>query len=93
MSQDQPSFPRRSSQQARLLFLAQSMTLAANHQGATVMQEPVEDRGGKDLVAEDGAPLRDDLVRSDEQAAAFVSEGDELEKADMRWAPSVGRTA
>ena len=46
----------------------------------TVMQQPVEDRRGEDVVAKDGAPLRDDLVRGDEQTAAFVPPGDELEK-------------
>ena len=50
------------------------------------MQQPVEDRGGEDLVAEDGAPLRDDLVGGDQQAAAFVPAGDELEK-EMGAAP------
>src|SRR5262245_24910844 len=44
------------------------------------MEQAVEDRGGEDLVAEDGAPLRDDLVRGDEQAAPFVAARDELEK-------------
>src|SRR5262245_51552778 len=44
------------------------------------MEQAVEDRGGEDLVAEDGAPVRDDLVRGDEQAAPFVAARDELEK-------------
>jgi hypothetical protein len=53
------------------------------------MQKPVEDRGGEDLVAEDGAPLRHDLVRGEEQAAPFVPAGDELEK-EMGAAPFKG---
>ena len=40
------------------------------------------DRGPprQDVVAEDRAPLRDDLVGGDQQAAAFVPAGDELKK-------------
>ena len=56
------------------------------------MQQAIEDRGGEDLVAEDGAPLRDDLVRGDQQAAAFVPAGDELEK-EMGAAPFKGEIA
>ena len=51
-----------------------------------VVQEAIEDRRGEHLVAEDGAPLRDDLVGRDEQAAALVATGDELEE-EMRAAP------
>ena len=46
----------------------------------TVMEQAVEDRGGEDVVTEDRAPLRDDLVGGDQQTAAFVPAGDELEK-------------
>ena len=49
------------------------------------MEQAIEDRGGEDVVAEDGAPLRHDLVGSDQQAAAFVPPGDELKK-EMRAA-------
>jgi len=45
-----------------------------------VVEQPVEDRSGQAVVAEDGAPLRHDLVGGDEQAAAFVPPCDELEK-------------
>jgi hypothetical protein len=46
----------------------------------TVMEQAIEDRGGEDVVAADRAPLRDDLVGGDRQAAAFISVGGELEK-------------
>ena len=44
------------------------------------MQQAVEDRGRQDLVAEDGAPLRHELIGGDEQAAALVAARDELEE-------------
>jgi hypothetical protein len=45
-----------------------------------VVQEPVEDRGGDHLVAEDLAPLRDHLVGREQHAAALVATRDELEE-------------
>jgi hypothetical protein len=44
------------------------------------MKQAIEDRSGEDVVAKDGAPLRNDLVGSDQETAAFVAAGDELEK-------------
>ena len=44
----------------------------------TVMQEAIEDGRGQDLVAEDGAPLRHDLIGGDEQAASLVAAGDQV---------------
>ena len=44
------------------------------------MEQAVEDCRGEDLVAEDGAPLGDDLVRRNQETAAFVPARDELEK-------------
>src|SRR5579864_595665 len=71
---------RRSSKEPSLLFLSESIALALDHQGMAVMQQAIEDRGRQDVVAEDRAPLRHDLVGGDQQAAAFVPAGDELEK-------------
>jgi len=62
-----------------------------NESIATRMQA-VEDRRGEDVVAEDRAPLRHDLVGGDQQAAAFVPAGDELEK-EMRAASFKGQVA
>jgi hypothetical protein len=44
------------------------------------MQQAVENRGGEDLIAEDGAPLRDELIGGDEQAAALVAPSDQLKE-------------
>ena len=45
-----------------------------------VVQEAVEDGSGKHLLPEDGAPLRDGLIRGDERAAPLVAPRDELEE-------------
>jgi hypothetical protein len=42
------------------------------------MEQAVKDRRGEDLVAEDGAPLGDDLIRRNQETAAFVPASDEL---------------
>ena len=44
------------------------------------MKQAIEDRGGKNIIAEDRPPLRHDLIGGDQQAAAFVPPGDELEE-------------
>src|SRR5205807_765740 len=45
------------SKQSRLFLLAQSEAVALDHERVTVMEQPVENRRGEDVVAEDGAPL------------------------------------
>lgn len=45
-----------------------------------VVQEPVEDGRGEHVVAEDLAPLRDELIGRDEEAAFLVAARDELEE-------------
>src|SRR5689334_7048125 len=67
-------------QQTGLLFLPEPVALTLNHEGMAVMQQAVEDGRREDLVAEDGAPLRDHLVRGDKETAAFIPAGDQLEK-------------
>jgi hypothetical protein len=57
---------RCSSKESCFLFLSEAIALTLNHEGMTVMEQPVEDRRGEDLVAKNGAPLRDDLVGGDE---------------------------
>jgi hypothetical protein len=44
-----------------------------------VVQEPVEDCGGQDVVSEHLAQFCEALVAGDDHAAAFVAAGDELE--------------
>ena len=67
--------PRGSSKESRLLLLSKAIAFALNHERVTVMEQTVENCGGEDVVAEDRAPLGDDLVGGDEQAAAFVPAG------------------
>jgi hypothetical protein len=54
------------------------------------MQQAIEDRGGEHLVTEDSAPLRHELIGRDEQAAALIATGHELEK-EVRARRSKGR--
>ena len=68
------------SKQSRLFLLAQLVALTLDHERMTVMEQPVENRRGEDVVAEDGAPLRDELIGRDQQAGALVPTGDELKK-------------
>jgi hypothetical protein len=56
-----------------------------DHHGVAMMERPIEDGGGENLVAKHGAPLRDDLVGRDQEAAT-VAARHELEK-QMRAAP------
>ena len=44
-----------------------------------MVQEPVEDGGGEDVVAEDAAPFGEALVAGDDHGAAFLAATDELE--------------
>jgi hypothetical protein len=44
-----------------------------------VVDEPVDHRGGDDLVAEDLAPGGEGLVRGDEQTGPLAASGDEHE--------------
>nr|WP_281356427.1 hypothetical protein [Acrocarpospora macrocephala] len=44
-----------------------------------MVQEPVEDRGGQDLVGEDLSPLAEGLVAGDDDRALLVAAGYELE--------------
>jgi hypothetical protein len=76
--------------QSSLALLFQSIAVALDHQGVTVVQEPIENGGGQDFIAENGAPLRDQLIGRDQQAAALVASGDELEE-EMRLRRSNGK--
>src|SRR5580658_6036767 len=51
--------------------------------GGRMVQQPVEDRGGDDRVAEDRTPFAVALVGSENDAASFVTGADEL-KEDRR---------
>jgi hypothetical protein len=45
-----------------------------------VVQKAIEDRGGQDFVAEDGAPLGDELIGGDQQAATLIATRHELKE-------------
>jgi hypothetical protein len=45
-----------------------------------VVDEPVDHRGGYDVVAEDLAPAAEGLVGGDDQGGAFVAGGHQLEE-------------
>lgn len=57
-------------QESRLAFLFEQIALTLDWQGVAVAQQPVENGGGQDVIAEDGAPLGDELIGRDEQTAA-----------------------
>jgi hypothetical protein len=52
---------------------------AVDADDVAVVQEPVEDRGGQDVVAEDLSPFGEALVAGDDHRAAFVAAADALE--------------
>jgi hypothetical protein len=55
-------------------FLAQAIAVAADGDYLAVMEQPVEDGGGDDRIAEDGAPFADRAIRGDQHAAALVAD-------------------
>ena len=57
----------------------QSVAVALDIDHLGVVEEPVEDGGGEDVVAEDVAPFGEGFVAGDDHGAAFVAAGDELE--------------
>ena len=59
-------------QQAGLALLLEPVALALDVDDRRVVQQPVEDRRGDDLVAEDVAPAGEALVRGDEDRAALI---------------------
>ncbi len=44
------------------------------------IQDTKEDRGGQDVVAEDGAQLGHDLIGGDQEASALIAAGDQLKE-------------
>lgn len=56
------------------------------HQRVTVVEPPIEDGRGEDLVAKHGAPLRHDLIGCDQHAAALIAARHQL-KEEMGAAP------
>jgi hypothetical protein len=60
-----------------LFEFAQPVAAAADVEDVAAVEQPVEDRGGEDLVAgQDLRPVADAFVRRDEDAAAPVAVGE-----------------
>ena len=64
--------------QVGMLAKAVAGTFDLDHAG--VVQEPVEQRGGHDRVAEHGAPLGEALVRGEDHGALLVAGVHEVEE-------------
>ena len=81
--------------EAGLELVLQPVGVAPDVEGDGVMEEPVEDGGGDDPVAEDLAPAPEALVAGQDQAAPLVAAADELEEEiglrRGRWAGSRSR--
>src|SRR5258705_6688337 len=56
------------------------MAVAVGGVGLGVVCEPVDHRGGDDVVAEDLAPAAEGFVAGHDEAGSFVAGGDELEE-------------
>ena len=60
--------------------LAHAVAVAADVDEVAVVQEPVDERRGHDLVAEDLAPFLEALVGGEHGRGVFVAAGHELEE-------------
>src|SRR5579862_2722251 len=69
-----------SGKQASLSPILQTVTLAADVDGRRMMQQPVQNRGRDDRIAEDRTPVAVTFIGSKNDAAAFVASADQLEK-------------
>ena len=67
-------------EQAGLLLLPQSVTVALDVDGHGVVQQAVEDRRGQDLVVEDLPPVDEALVARHDQARPLVAEDQQPEE-------------
>ena len=64
-------------------MLAHAIAVAADVDDVAVMDEPVDERGGHDLVAEDLAPLLEALVAGEHGRRVFVAATHQL-KEELR---------
>ena len=55
-------------------FGAQPVTVALDRDHLTVMEQPIEDRGRHDVIAQGPAPVGESLVRRQQNAATFVTD-------------------
>src|SRR5262245_16851359 len=76
-----PSAGRRGRPSSPAFFFSRkAIALALDVDGGCVMKQPVEDRGGEDLVVEDLAPVDEALVAGDDQAGPLVAPDEEPEE-------------
>ena len=71
-----------------LLVLAHSVAVAADVDDVAVVQQPVDERGGHDFVAEHGARLLEALVRGEHGGGLLVAGVDELDEQHRAFACS-----
>ena len=67
-------------EQAGLLLLPQAVAVALDVDGRGVMEQPVEDGRGEDLVVEDLPPVHEALVAGDDEARPLVAPDQEPEE-------------
>ncbi len=73
------------------LFL-ESIAFALDVERRSVMEEPVQDRGGEHVVLEDLAPVEKSLVARDDEARSLVAADEEPEE-EARLLPREGEIA
>ena len=66
--------------QSGFTSLFEPITFSADVHRRGVMQQAIEDRGRDDRVAEDRTPLAIAFVRSQDDAASFITGADQLEE-------------
>lgn len=70
--------------QARLAFLTQSITLSVDRQRVTVMQQTIRDPRRQNLVSEYRSPFRYPLIRRDQHAIMLAMTIHQLKKQPAR---------
>src|SRR5260370_1470088 len=70
--------------QPRAALLAYPVAVAADRDDVAMVQQPVEDGGGDDSIAEDAAPLADRAGAGDQHRAALIAARDQLKEHKRR---------
>ena len=61
-------------------FCTQTITIALDRDHLTVMEQPIEDRGRHDVIAQGPTPVCEPLIRREQNAATFVTSRHQLEQ-------------
>ena len=75
-----PSFDREIMEDACLALLAQAITLSSNVNRGGVMQEAVQQGGGKDIIRYDVAPFAIGFITSQDDAALLIPAANQAEE-------------